>query len=638
MGFAAPIYLLSLALIPLIVLYHVFRPKSTKVAVSSVVLWQKALTVAGRHSAWDRLIRNLLLILQVLMVIVCALILSGFFVDRLALRPQRYMVVIDTSASMAATDVQPDRFTAAKTAAASYLRSLPENSEVALFEMNSSTTGLLGFTGDLASVERAISELRVKNTTTNADSLISLMTAVAEDRSQGVTVALFTDGNFRLDQKGIELGALEGILVDVFSVGGDAHNVAITGLEIRRPAYGEGLGEVFAVVENFGLKREVFPIAMYQGDRIVKSDYVDLAPSERRVITHQLQSASLLPVRLEIYPDDHLSLDNSAQTLARATGGRDVLLVTRDNKNLYLALSAVPGLRVSVRLPGEAYTASPYGYDLVVYDGVPPGSTLAADTVVINSPLGMSQVRVLEEYEYARMLYIDRSHPVMRYVDERAMIAESGQILDPAPDAAVIAYGTSGPLAVVGKDGRYLYAYFGFPFSSRAFVGSSSFPILISNLVSYMLEGSDDVRQLSPGEPIFVPVESRPASSTEGISFEVILPSGDTRQYEVSGDFFLYLDTYDPGIYQVKTSGRQYGYAVNLFDRDELDISMREGADVLNATYLGQAFGRSEVTSSSSIAVELEVLKRIDYRPVLISLVLLLSVLEWALYHRRWHL
>ena len=405
MGFAAPVYLLALALIPVLVLYHVFRPKSTKIEVSSVVLWQKALTVAGRHSAWDRLIRNLLLILQMLVVIILLWSCQAF-INKMVLRPQRYLMIVDTSASMAATDVKPDRLTAAKTAAISYLRSLRENSEVALFELNSSMTGRLDYTGDPASVERAISELQVRNTSTDSESLVSLLTAIAQDRSHGVTVALFTDGNFRLDPRRADLEALKNMPIDVFTVGGDGDNVGITGLEIRRPAYGEGPGEVFAVVENFGRERKVFPAVLYQGDRVIKSEYVDLAP--QKAITQELQSMSSLPVRLEIFPDDDLHLDNSAQTLARSSGSRSVLLMTKDNKNLYLALSAVPGLRVSARLPGEIHAGAPYGYDLVVYDGVSPGSSLNAETVVINAPLGMSQVRVLDEYEYARLVYIDR--------------------------------------------------------------------------------------------------------------------------------------------------------------------------------------------------------------------------------------
>jgi len=681
MGFATPIYLLALAAIPVIVLYHVFRPKSTKIAVSSVVLWQKALTVAGRHSAWDRLIRNLLLIVQVLVVIVCTLVLSGFFVDKMILRPQRYLMIIDTSASMAATDVKPDRLAAAKAAAVSYLRALRDNSEVALFEMSSTTTRLLDYTGDLASVERTISELKVRNTSTDPESLVSLLTAVAQDRSQAVTVALFTDGNFRLDQRRVDFDALKSIPIDVFSVGGGGDNVAITSLEIRRPAYGEGPGEVFAVVENFGRERRVFETVMYHGARVIKSEYIDLAPQERRVITQALQSISTAPVRLDILLDDGLHLDNSAQTVARSSRNRSVLLVTKDNKNLYLALSAIPGLRVNARLPGDVQATAPFGYDLVVYDGVSPGSTLTADTVVINAPLGMRQVRVLDEYEYAKMVYIDESHPIMRFVDERALVAETGQILDPASDAAVIAYGTSGPLAVVGREGRYQYAYFGFPFTARVFVGSASFPILISNLVFHMIEGRDDVRQLSPGEPIVVPIESSSANPDAAVTVTVTLPSGDVRTFDVTGDHFLYPDTFDTGIYQVNVQSQQYGFAVNLFDRDELDIRMSEGADVLNARQVGQGLGQasgqglgqasgqglgqepgqeqatratsaspssSSSTSTpaatsasylaSSFADELEVLQRVDYRPLLIALIVLLSVLEWALYHRRWHL
>jgi hypothetical protein len=88
----------------------------------------------------------------------------------------------------------------------------------------------------------------------------------------------------------------------------------------------------------------------------------------------------------------------------------------------------------------------------------------------------------------------------------------------------------------------------------------------------------------------------------------------------------------------VKARDQQYGYAVNLFDRDELDIRMRDGAGFFSARHVGQTLGQDESTSASSIAAELEVLMRLDYRPVLILLIALLLALEWALYHRRWHL
>ena len=79
--------------------------------------------------------------------------------------------------------------------------------------------------------------------------------------------------------------------------------------------------------------------------------------------------------------------------------------MTKDNKNSTLLCQPCP---VCVSAPGcqaRIHAVAPYGYDLVVYDGVSPGSSLNAETVVINAPLGMSQSAGADEYEYARMVH-----------------------------------------------------------------------------------------------------------------------------------------------------------------------------------------------------------------------------------------
>lgn len=642
MGFLWPLYLLTLALIPIIIAYHIFRPKSTEIVVSSVVLWQRALTSAGRRSAWDRLVRNLLLLIQILLVVVCALLLSGFFLDRLILRPERYVMVIDTSASMAATDVEPDRLSVAKAAAVSYLRSLPENSQIALFEFSSTTVGRVDYTTDRRVVERAISELQVKNTASNADSLVSLMVALAQDQSQAESVALFTDGGFSLQDDWFDRSTLDSLSVDVITVGSEARNVAITGLEIRRPPHGEGPSEVLATIDNFSHVRSVFPVSLFYDNRLIESGFVELGPFERKIVSYRLQTASHVPVRLEIAPSDHLAVDNTAHTLARTYDSRRILLITHGNTSLYAALRSVPGLRVDARLPGQVYTALPYGYDVVFYDETPSGSALVTNTVVINSPFGLDNVPVLDEYEYATVVYADRSHPVMRYVDERAVIAESGQVLDPLPDAEVVAHGRFGPLIVTGTSGRHRYVYFGFPFTSKPFVSSPSFPILIYNLVSYMLENSDDVRQLSPGEPIYVPMGSQSDSSSvvgSRVLAQITRPAGDTHQVEISGDSLLYTDTHETGIYRVAVSDQEYAYAVNLLDREESDINYRDGVHAIDSRIVRQSSSIDNMTASvSAFAEELLVQQRAYFRTALMILALLLLVAEWSLYHRRWHL
>ena len=84
--------------------------------VPSTYLWRRTIEDLHVNSVWQRLRRNLLLLLQLL--VVALLILA-------CLRPSwrgnqlvgsRFVFLIDTSASMSASDIKPSRLAAAKQA------------------------------------------------------------------------------------------------------------------------------------------------------------------------------------------------------------------------------------------------------------------------------------------------------------------------------------------------------------------------------------------------------------------------------------------------------------------------------------------------------------------------------------------
>jgi Ca-activated chloride channel homolog len=123
MSFAAPIWLLALALVPAALVAHVAsRRRARRYAVRFTgVAARKA--AAGRSPAWRRHVP-------------AALLLGALAVLALALaKPQKsvavpverasIMLVTDHSRSMLATDVEPDRLTAGKRAANSFLDQLP---------------------------------------------------------------------------------------------------------------------------------------------------------------------------------------------------------------------------------------------------------------------------------------------------------------------------------------------------------------------------------------------------------------------------------------------------------------------------------------------------------------------------------
>ena len=88
------------------------------------------------------------------------------------------VVALDTSASMLATDVAPDRFTAAKAAAQAFVRDLPEQVEVGLVSFNATATLVAPPTDDHERVAAAVDDLELTGGTAAGDALQLSLDAV----------------------------------------------------------------------------------------------------------------------------------------------------------------------------------------------------------------------------------------------------------------------------------------------------------------------------------------------------------------------------------------------------------------------------------------------------------------------------
>ena len=105
------------------------------------------------------------------------------------------VVALDTSASMLAEDVAPDRFTAAKRAATDFVTALPEGFDVALVSFAGRASVVVPATPDASEVTRAIERLDLAGGTALGDAVLTSLNA-ATLRPQGVpaTVVLLADG------------------------------------------------------------------------------------------------------------------------------------------------------------------------------------------------------------------------------------------------------------------------------------------------------------------------------------------------------------------------------------------------------------------------------------------------------------
>jgi Ca-activated chloride channel family protein len=114
------------------------------------------------------------------------------------------MLVIDTSGSMAATDVAPTRMDAARTAASKLINQLPASARIGLITFNSYATVAAPLTDKRSTIQDALDQLRAKGGTAIGDALalaVSELTATPDKAASSTSatkspsmIVLLTDG------------------------------------------------------------------------------------------------------------------------------------------------------------------------------------------------------------------------------------------------------------------------------------------------------------------------------------------------------------------------------------------------------------------------------------------------------------
>src|SRR3954452_24972849 len=118
MQFFAPLNLLWLLwLVPVIVFFYLLKLKRREMVISSVLLWNHLIKDVQANAPFQKLKKNLLLLLQLLAALLAtaALARPAFYAQSLG--GGSVVVVLDGSASMQSRDAPGSRFDEAKTVA-----------------------------------------------------------------------------------------------------------------------------------------------------------------------------------------------------------------------------------------------------------------------------------------------------------------------------------------------------------------------------------------------------------------------------------------------------------------------------------------------------------------------------------------
>lgn len=522
MPLTTPLALLGLLFVPAVVAMYLLKLRREQTIVPSTLLWQRLVADVEANAPWQRLRRSLLFLLQLLLVLVLVLLAARPFVERPAGLARDIVLVVDTSASMGATDLAPNRLAAAKQAALDALRDLPAGGKVSVIEAGRTARIVAAGSSDLGRIRLAIDSIRA---TTGPGDLSDALELASELASQSgdAEVLIATDA---------ALASVPSTSVDarvrVLRVGNErgSRNQAIVALAVRT-APSAVTRSVFVSMANLDVEPAARRLELWGDGLLLEARDVRIGALQRAdvIIDDVDLGVGVVEVRLvgadgsadPANPPDQLAADDRAWAIVPPDRKREILLVGEGDPYLETALSYLPnsslfGVKPG-RYPTDAQRRDGTDWDLIIFEGFVPPTLPKTPTLVIAPPRTSAIGDVSGKLTNPGIGTLSPDEPILRYVDLTTIhIAEASRLELPGWARSVIPGPKGAPLLYAGVRDGVPSAVLAFEPRRSDLPLQVAFPILIANLTGELMGGSAaPADAVKPGDPVSLPV---PADAT----------------------------------------------------------------------------------------------------------------------------
>ncbi len=563
MSFLQPLALLLAALsVPLLLLYFL-KVRRRQATVPSLMLWKPSLRDREASTFFQRLQRDPLLILQLLALLALAFALARPAVTVMGHGAKRIVIVLDSSASMKATDVEPSRFVRAQREALGLVGRLGVGAEVMVIEAAVQPRVLAPFSRDRQLTLAAIRGAQPRDLPNRLGEAVRTARALVGQDSRA-EIHVFTDGAHPAALR----GQADDVRVRWVGVGQRGRNVAITNLAVRRNYIGTYDSQAFLSVVNFSDQPETFSFTLTLNNDVVAEKTLTLEPQVRRAVVMPFSHEGGGVVRARLNVSDDLAADDVAYAVIPPVRAINVLLVSPGNLFLEKELSTDPQVKLEVRKP-DAYQGGMETFDVVVLDGVSPTKLGPGRFVLVNTAPPDVPIEVLGRIETPVIMDWDRKHPIMRQVDFAKIAIQDAMRVRPLAAGKILVEAVGGPLVYLLEEPNRKAVFFGFDLFQSDLPLRVAFPLMMSKSLRWLHPAGLDQSSLSlqTGQPIQLPVEHGVNTAT------VTTPGGRSVRAQVTRGAISYTETDEVGVYTISTPRGETKVAVNLFNPDESELA-----------------------------------------------------------------
>ncbi|MFK7961320.1 MAG: VWA domain-containing protein [Phycisphaerales bacterium] len=645
--------ILAAAVIPPLLLLYFLRLRRKPIKIASTLLWEHATEDLRANAPFQRLRPSLLLFLQLLVLLFLALAIMQPQLAGAERTGGRTILLIDTSASMNATDGDGDgatRLEIARERAKDRIESLYAGG---LFKRSNVETMVIAF-GERAEVSmrfsrsrddllRAIDRVRPTDGGSHLEEALQLARAYMTNTDPEANIApdapayleVFSDGG--LDD--LDRQVLRGELMTYHRIGQtESSNASVTTVSVTRPFSRPGAVEVFAGLETYDAEDVVTDVELLIDERILAVQEVTIPagsvgpggtrqPGRRDITFSPFDQSEGGVVRVRLVRDDALPADDVAQAILPPPKQLDVLLVTAGRTLAQPVLEGMPLRRLERITPvtfEQRYAdVEDLDVDVVVIDGwrPDPASMPSGRYLSFGQPIELDGIESYGESEGQLVLRANRDHPVMRYVPTDELFVSRASLVQPSAEVEVLLRGTGGPLILKRRTIDHDVIMTTFSLNESNWPLQRSFVTFVFNALEFLGRTGEAgaVDALIPGDAI----ATRVGPTTETVAVE--RPTGEALDVKAFGDGdFSWGPVRRAGVYRLSWEAEEgpqdRAFAVNIGSARDRDIAPAPAIELASDTVGGSDADAARYT---------------PLWPWAVGLCLFVLMLEWVVYTRK---
>ncbi|MFG0257956.1 MAG: VWA domain-containing protein [Phycisphaerales bacterium JB043] len=655
--------------VPLLLILYFLKLKRIEREISTTLLWRKAIEDFQANAPFQRLRRNILLLLQLLVLAMILIALAQPEIDASQPASHQHVLMIDRSASMRATDQneQGTRLERAKQEAIQFVDNLrdPSSGLGGLFD---STIGTLtgtsqpheimviafdggaqvrqSFTTDKNLVRDAIESIEQTDAPSSIDEALRLAGAytlpeLIEDQGLELSLSadlhLWSDGNLR----DIEDASVPPNTTFVYHDIGHANtgNLAITSASVERAYDQPEFLQVFVSVQSTGDAPRQVDVELGLDGTVVGIRRVTLtrpqsAPPDEPWsggVSFALRYPSGGLARINLLTDDALEADNEALLRIDPMRRNSVALVTGGNLFLQTAMEGMNLERLTVLSPAQLdrlVDDDELGsHDVLVLDGVRPpvrdGRVVSGRFLVFNALADVDGLRAREPIgDSSVVLEWDRDHEALQLANLDQLVIGSHLGFDAEAPSVELARSEFGPVIAESFQGAAQMLIVGFDPIATTWPFDPGFVLFMTSAIEYLgarASVGDDAR-LTPGQTLTYRASGAPT--------RVTLRTPEARTIDLvasEGGEVAFGPLRRRGVYTLRWRDageqREHRIPVNIFDAQESSVATRQTLELASRTV--------EAQDDSALT------HRRELWPWFVLAAIALVLLEWYVYNRK---